>query len=85
MRDFKPISLCNIIYKIISKVQANCLKPILHKCISQEQSAFVEDRPILDNVPLILEIIHHMRCKNKGKIGEVTLKIDINKAFDRVD
>jgi len=56
-----------IIYKIISKVLTNRLKPILPKCISQEQSVFVENQTILDNVLLALEVIHHMRYKNKSK------------------
>jgi hypothetical protein len=85
MRDLRPISLCNVLYKIISKVLANRLKPFLTKCISQEQSAFVENRSIMDNVMVAYEIIHHMKCKKKGKIGEVALKIDISKAYDRVD
>lgn len=84
VKDFKPISLCNILHKIISKVLANRLKLILSNCISLEQSAFVEDRSILDNVMLASKIIHHTRCKQKGKNREVALKIDISKSFDRV-
>jgi len=85
MSDLRPISLCNVIYKIISKVLANRLKHMMSKCISQEQSAFVENRSIVDNVMVASEILHHMKCKNNGKVGEVALKIDISKAFDRVD
>jgi len=85
MRDLRPISLCNVIYKVISKVLANRLKPFLSKCISQEQSAFVGGRSITDNVMVAYEIVHHMKCKRKGKMGEVALKIDISKAYDRVD
>jgi hypothetical protein len=85
MKDLRPISLCNVLYKIISKVLANRLKPLLSHCISQEQSAFVEQRSIVDNVMIAAEIIHHMKCKTRGKMGEVALKIDISKAYDRVD
>jgi len=85
MKDLRPISLCNVLYKIISKVLANIMKNVLSECISQEQSAFVENRYILDNVLVVSEILHHMRCKTKGKRGEVALKIDISKAYDRVN
>jgi len=85
MRDFHPISLCNVIYEIISKVLANRLKPFLSKCISQEQFASVENRSIIDNVMVAYEIVHHLKCKRKGKKGEVALKIDISKAYDRVN
>jgi hypothetical protein len=85
MKDLRPISLCNVLYKIISKVLANRLKPLLTRYISIEQSAFVEGRSILDNVMVAMETIHHMKSKIKGKVGEVALKIDISKAYDRVD
>ena len=58
---------------------------MLQKCISQEQSDFVENHSIIDNVMAAHEVIHHMKCKRKGKVGEVALKIDISKAYDRVE
>jgi hypothetical protein len=85
MKDLRPISLCNVLYKILSKVLANRLKPLLNRYIFIEQSAFVADRSILDNVMVAMETIHHMKCKVKGKVGEEALKIDISKAYDRVD
>lgn len=73
-KDLRPISLCNIVYKILSKVLANQLKPLLSKCISPEQSAFAENRSILDNAMVAIETIHHMNCKVGGKDGEVALR-----------
>lgn len=85
MKDFRLVSLSNIPYKIISKVIANRLKPLWPKIISEEQPTFVEDCSIMDNVLLALEVIHHMRSKSMGKIGEISLKVDISKVFDIVD
>lgn len=65
MKDMIPISLCNVLYKILAKMLANMLKKVLPKCISEEQSTFVEGRSILDNVLVAFEIIHHMKCKIK--------------------
>lgn len=75
MKDFRPISLCNALYKITSKFLTNRLKPILPKCISHEHTTFVEDRSILDNAFLAFEIIHHMKCKQREEVGAVALKI----------
>jgi hypothetical protein len=85
MKDLRPISLCNVLYKIVSKVLANRLKSCLDKLVSQEQSAFVEGRSILDNALIAIEVIHAMKRKTKGHRGELALKIDISKAYDKVD
>ena len=56
LNKFRPISLCNVIYKIITKVIANRLKPLFPSLISPEQSGFVEGRQILDGIILVHEI-----------------------------
>ena len=67
MKDLRPISLCNILYKIIYKVLPNRLRPLINKWIYPEQAAFVHSRLIRDNALTAFEILHHMRCKTKGK------------------
>ena len=66
MADIKPINLCNVIYKIISKVLASKLKLILPQIISPSQSAFVPNRFITDNVLVAYETLHAMHIRKKG-------------------
>ncbi|XP_065855885.1 uncharacterized protein [Euphorbia lathyris] len=85
MLDLRLISLCNVLYKLIAKVLANRLKLILPEVITENQSAFVPGRSLIDNVQVAFELLHYMKRKNRGVKGEVALKIDISKAYDRVD
>jgi hypothetical protein len=80
-RQFRPISLCNVIYKIITKVIATRLKPILPFIISKEQAGYVEGRQIMDSVILANEVIHSLKMT---KIPGMLIKLDLSKYFDRV-
>ncbi|GMI99700.1 hypothetical protein HRI_003639300 [Hibiscus trionum] len=81
--DFRPIGLCSVIYKLLTKIIVRRLKSVMPRLIHPTQTGFISGRSINDNVILNQEIIHSMRVK-KTKQGWMALKIDLEKAFDRV-
>ena len=83
--QYRPISLCNVLYKIFSKVLANRLKKFMPDLIIEHQSAFAKNRLILDNVLVAFETLHYMKNHNSGQTGFMVLKLDMSKAHDRVE
>lgn len=78
LRDYRLINLVGFLYKVLSKVLINCLKKALEKVISQEQSAYVGERSILDG-PFLLNDIVALTKKVKKKA--FIFKVDLDKAF----
>ncbi|GJT69316.1 reverse transcriptase [Tanacetum coccineum] len=85
LNDLRPISLCNVIYKIISKVLVNRIKQVLPRLIDETQSAFVTGRMIANNAIVAFEVFHWLKNKRSGRKGAMALKIDMSKAYDRVE
>lgn len=85
MGHFRPISLCNIIYKIMAKVLVNRMSDTLGVCINEAQGAFIPGRLISDNVLIAYEVLHSLKMKKKCKKGNFALKLDMSKAYDRVE
>jgi hypothetical protein len=83
--EFRPISLYNVLYKIISKILANRLKVILPSIISPYQSAFLSGKLITDNILVAYETMHAMHTKMWSKVGFMGIKLDMSKAYNRVE
>lgn len=85
LKDFRPIGLCNVLYKVVSKCLVNRLRPLLGDVISENQSAFVPGRMITDNALLAFECLHYMEHGITINSSFCTYKLDLSKAYDRVD
>ncbi|XP_075665353.1 uncharacterized protein LOC142635018 [Castanea sativa] len=81
--NYRPISLCNTVYKIVTKIIVARVRPFLDKLISLLQPAFVPGRKSVDNAIIVQEIIHTL-SKKRGNIGYMALKIDLEKAYDKL-
>ena len=83
-QDFRPISLCNVIYKIIAKSLADRLKPHLPDYIDHSRAAFIKNRHLSSNIIITHKIIQSFTLKN-WKQQAFLLKPDLTKAFDRLE
>ncbi|KAL8104841.1 hypothetical protein AgCh_028856 [Apium graveolens] len=85
MTDLRPISLLNVLVRIMSKVLSNRMKPYLKTLISDKQSAFIEGQLLTNNALLAFEINHCIKRRTQGGKGLAGLKLDVSKAYDRLE
>lgn len=83
LTEFRPISLCNVLFKTITKTMVLRLKKVMPKLIGPAQSSFIPGRVSTNNIVVVQEAVHSMRRK-KGRKGWMLLKLDLEKAYDRV-
>lgn len=84
LKEFHPISLCNVSYKVISKIISNRLRPLMGKLVGNHQCSFIAGRQSSDNIIIAQEVIHSMRTRGK-RPGWMAVKVDLEKAYDRLD
>lgn len=85
INQLRPISCCNFIYKIFSKVLANRMKGVMKDIISDNQSAFLQRRQIQDNILVAHEIFHSLKQRQGKGRKAVVVKLDMSKAYDRLE
>ncbi|CAL9024262.1 unnamed protein product [Prunus brigantina] len=83
MLQFRPISLCNTLYKVVSKIIVGRLRPLMCKLVSPNQVSFVPGRQISDNIFIAQEVLHRFH-RARGKTGYIAWKIDLSKAYDKL-
>jgi len=77
--QFRPISLCNVLFKVITKAMVMRLKKVMPKLIGPVHTSFIPGRLITYNIVVVQEVVHSMRRK-KGLTGWMLLKLDLEKA-----
>lgn len=80
--QLSPISLCNVIYKLLSKVVVNRLKACIPKLVSPYKVGFVPGRNIHENIIIFMEIMHSMQNMKSGK-GDFIIKVELSKAYHK--
>lgn len=84
MHGFWPLSLCNVTYKLASKIIVNRLKDVMKELISQCQASIVPGHERLDNAVVCQEFVHSMRYR-RAKKRMIVIKVDLEKAYDRLE
>jgi len=79
---FKPIALCDVVYKILSKIIVNRLKPLLPTLVSVEQMGYVEGRQILNNILQAHEVVHSLMSNRQAGM---IMQLDLKKAYDNLN
>lgn len=85
VKDYRSISLCNVVYKVVSKCLVNRLRPFLEEIISETQSTFIPGRMITDNAIITFECFHKIQHSRNANNNHCAYKLDLAKAYDRVD
>jgi hypothetical protein len=85
LKNFRPISLCNVIYKVVAKCLINRLRPHLQTLTSHNQTAFIPGRLITDNALVAFECFHYIQWNKKLANDFCSYKLNLAKAYDRVD
>lgn len=84
IQQFRPIGLYNTTYKLITKILVNHIRPHLAKLISPHQGSFLPGKKYYDNVIIVQKTLYTLR-KIKGKVGGFWIKIDLEKAYDKLE